>query len=99
MLIKLNLFYFIYFLFFFLTGALVAVVVRQGEGAVRGQRAPGRGALWAPSRRAPAPHPSAPRPLSLNLEVSKFIHLHSKERKSTYYYVYFLKYLFGCTWS
>ena len=62
MLIKLNLFYFIYFLFFFLTGALVAVVVRQGEGAVRGQRAPGRGALWAPSRRAP--RPSAPRPLS-----------------------------------
>lgn len=43
-----------------MTGALV--VVRQGEGAVRGLRAPGRRALCGP--RLPAPRPSAPRPLS-----------------------------------
>lgn len=46
-----------------MTSAVAAVVVvRQGEGAVRGRRAPGRRALWAASR--PAPSPSAPRPLS-----------------------------------
>lgn len=49
-----------------MTGVLVAVVVvRRGEEAVRSPRAPGRGALWAPSSPArAAPRPSAPRPLS-----------------------------------
>lgn len=41
---------------------VVVVVVHRGEGAVRGRRAPGRRALWAPS--LPVPRPSAPRPLS-----------------------------------
>lgn len=46
-----------------MTRALAVVVVfYRGEGAVRGRRAPGRRALWAPSR--PAPRPCAPRPLS-----------------------------------